>query len=315
MKFTTNACDASLKVNDSLYYLPASVYVKRSKADLPVKLFYSEGEKDFVLKASNSPVYVYGNLIWEEFMPFAYLIDLATTKRFYYGSSVFLNVHDTTHVLKTRMAKQYDHFFTRPYPLSHGRVGQINIYFSLPLLNQIYLHPQDETTKANIGMFGLSGGLEYYYRKNKFLELGMSLVSGTHLHLGEHFQASYPNDSLKYHIGLSEDESNSSLYFSLTDNFRFTRFTLGYGLNYSENLWDVSYQRIYANDTVTPIKASVDKYSMTWGITLNGYYQWGKHFFIGLIYRPTLLTTVPVFEFKYEHLISLDLKWVFRVKR
>lgn len=49
--------------------------------------------------------------------------------------------------------------------------------------------------------------------------------------------------------------------------------------------------------------------------TVDGYYQVGKRFYIGLIYRPFFLNIYLDVDFKYEHLISLDFKWKIRLKK
>lgn len=52
----------------------------------------------------------------------------------------------------------------------------------------------------------------------------------------------------------------------------------------------------------------------TVGLTLTGYHQFGKRYFMGLVYRPTFLQIHPDVKFHYEHLISLDFMWKFKVK-
>jgi hypothetical protein len=55
-------------------------------------------------------------------------------------------------------------------------------------------------------------------------------------------------------------------------------------MNYSTNTWD---HRFYGNyDDSPPLRAPVKRVSESMGLTLNGYYQVSKHFFVGTVYRP-----------------------------
>jgi hypothetical protein len=108
-----------------------------------------------------------------------------------------------------------------------------------------------------------------------------------------------------------EYELMSSAYFSLTDNYKLNHISLGYGLNYAWNKW--SFQNNEEEDEL-PTRAATEKINQSIGVVLNGYYQFGKHFHTGLIYRPTFMQIKPDIKFKYEHLISLDLIWKFRLR-
>ena len=110
-----------------------------------------------------------------------------------------------------------------------------------------------------------------------------------------------------------EYEMMTSTYLSLTDNRKLKRFTLGYGINYSINKWEYIYNASF--DAPPPSRDPVTKSSQSFGFVVDGYYQFGKHFFMGLIYRPTLLNIQPKTEFKYEHVISLDFVWKIRIKK
>jgi hypothetical protein len=97
-----------------------------------------------------------------------------------------------------------------------------------------------------------------------------------------------------------------SVYGSFTHNFKVNRFNLGYGINESINSWNL-------RDTGGTTE-SITKTSSSLGITTSLYYQVGKHFFTGLIYRPSLLRLDPKFELKYEHLLSVDFGWKIKLK-
>ena len=161
LKVTSNAPNAQVQINDSTFRLPLKLNIKRSNKDLPVTLISATLTKDFIIKASPNPEFVFGNLMWAELCPVAYLVDLTNRKRYYYGKIVSLNLYDSITIIKPTILKRYQKYISQTYPTSQR---QINLTLSLPWINNFYLHPQNETTKANTGFWGISAGVEYFYR-------------------------------------------------------------------------------------------------------------------------------------------------------
>ena len=298
MKVNSNAPNAEVQINDSTFSRPLKLKIKRSNKDLSVKLISNTLTKDFIIKASPNPEFVYGNLIWAELCPVAYLIDLTNRKRYYYGKIVSLNLYNSSTIIKPTILKHYEKYISHTYPTSQR---QINLTLSLPWINNFYLHPQNETTKANTGFWGISAGLEYYYKNNKYLSLTASALMDFFVPVPAAVDIS------------GEYALMSSTYFSLMDNYKFKRFSVGYGLNYSRNTWDYRYYTRF--NPPPPTREPVKKTSNSVGLTINGHYQIGKHFFIGLIYRPTVLAVKPTPQFKYEHLISMEFAWKIRLRK
>jgi hypothetical protein len=75
--------NTKVQVYDSIYKLPTKLNVIRSKNNLPIILISDSLNKEFILKPSISPKFLYGNLSFVHFAPIGYLIDLTTVKRFY----------------------------------------------------------------------------------------------------------------------------------------------------------------------------------------------------------------------------------------
>lgn len=243
-------------------------------------------------------LFLYGNLIWFYGAPAAYLIDFTNQRRFYYGNSIFLNSTDTLSIIRPNISKRYYNYWTKRFPTN---IGQLNLTVSLPWVNSFYLHPNQEELKVNTGFLGISAGLEYYYKDNKYLALTGSGV----------MDFLFPIPAAVHIEG--EVEKMNSIYISLTDNYRFNRFTIGYGLNFSRNNWELlNYGGFYPSPTR---RYPTTKSSNSIGFIMDAYHQIGKRFYVGLIYRPTLLNVYPDVDFKYEHLLSLDFKWKFRVKK
>jgi hypothetical protein len=298
LKVTTNVPNAKAEVLDSTYSLPAEFRIKRSKEDLNIKLLSDSLERLYVVKASPNAAFLYANLICYPILPAMYGVDFTNQKRFYYGKTIMLNSYDTSNVIRPKISKGYYDYWTKSFPTNKE---QINFTYSLPWVNSFYLQPSQETAKANIGFWGISAGLEYYYKENKFLSLNGNAVMD--------FFIPFPAA-----VDFSgEVENMYSVYTSLTDNYRFRRFTVGYGLNFSKNTWKLVYHDRF--DPPPPTRKPATKSSNSLGFTIDGYHQIGKRFHVGLIYRPTLLNVYPDIDFKYEHLISLDFKWKFRLKK
>ena len=169
----------------------------------------------------------------------------------------------------------------------------------MPWINNFYLQPDHEHDKFNTGFWGVSIDLDYFYSDTRFLMYNLSFASDFFL----------PVPAAVDIYG--EYEFMTTLYSSFTVNYKFKRVNLGYGLNISRNSWQISYNP--GQDIPPPSREPVTKTSMSLGITMNGYYQIGKHFFIGMIYRPTFLRLDPKIELKYEHLISMDFGWKIKI--
>lgn len=298
IKVSSNVPNAKAEIQDSVYSLPSEFLIKRSKEDLNIKLFTDSIERNYIVKASPNATFLYYNLICYPILPIMYGIDFTNQKRFYYGKNIALNTNDTTSVIRPKILNGYYNYWTKNYPTNKG---QINLILSLPWVNNFYLQPHQETPKANTGFWGISVGLEYYYKEKRYLSLTGSAV----MDIVIPFPA--PVDFS------GEVENIYSVYTSFTDNYKFRRFTAGYGLNYSRNTWKLVYHDRFAPPP--PTREPVTKTSSTIGFTFDGYHQVGKSFFVGLIYRPTLLNFNPDIDFKYEHLISLDFKFKIRLKR
>lgn len=293
---STDLSDAKAVILDSTFSLPANFKIRRSKEDLQIKLIGAGIEREYIVKSSPNAAFLYGNLICYPIFPVMYGIDFTNQKRFYYGKNIFLYSSDTTGIIRPKISKHYYDYWSKTYETNKR---QVNLTYSLPWVNSFYLQPDGETPKINTGFGGISAGLEYFYKKDKYIAITGSAVTD--------FFIPFPA-AVDYS---GEVESMYSVYASLTDNFKFRRFTLGYGINFSKNIWELVYYDSF--DPPPPTREPAKKTNVSLGFTIDGYHQVGKHFYIGLIYRPNIVTVDPNFEYKYEHLISLDLKWKLRM--
>ena len=297
--------NTKIKINDSIYNLPAKVNVKRSRKDLPIILISDTLNKKYNIKSSISPKYLYGNLSFVHFAPVGYLVDLTNEKRFYYGKSHFLNISDTITELNTPIRESFknskkdiSNYFTEKYQTNKG---QINITISIPWVNNFNYQPNDENQKNSTGFLGLSTGIEYYHNEKKFLSLNASAVMD--------FIAPVPAP-FSYD---GEAEFFNSLSISLTENHKFNRFTFGYGINYSKNSW--KFDNTEYDENLPNSKKPILKSNYGIGLIGNGYFRVSNNFFVGLNYKPNLYNLKPINKFQYEHVISLDLAWKIKMKK
>ncbi|MGE0076351.1 MAG: hypothetical protein AB7S48_00675 [Bacteroidales bacterium] len=274
-----------LTVNNSTYNFDreCKIYVERNSDSL---IMYAESDslkRTIKLKSKNSLGY-YANIFYN--CGVGCIIDYNNPKRYTYQNDIFID---------------YTSHSDRVSRFGSVNKGQINLNLSLPWVNQFVMHPQNEAYKSSIGFWGISAGLDFFYKEDKFISITASGVMD--------FFLPFPAA-----VDLSgEFDLMSSSYYSLTDNINFRNFTIGYGLNYSNNTWDHRYYDSF--DAPPPTREPVVKSSKSLGFTINSYYRISKHFYLGLIYRPTVIRIKPSYALNYEHLISLDFLWKLRIKR
>jgi len=292
VKLYSNIPDAKAKVNDSIYNLPTTVTVLRSKKELPVTLITNSATTNILLQPKVNPWFIYGNLA---FGILGYPIDLTNNKRFYYGREILLdNINNNKDSLQAREKIDY---FKRDFPTHKG---QINITASIPYANGFYLQPHNEPAKSSFGFFGFSIGAEYFYKDTKFLKF----TAGSSIDFEFPFPA--PLDHFDSY------ETVTATNFTLTNNHKIGRFTFGYGLNYAIYAW-----RIINPDHTFPAYGpeSRTRNSHAYGLSLNAYHQFSKSVFLGVVYNPTFVNSFPVTQFKYQHAVSLDLLFKFTLHK
>lgn len=267
--FHSSVEDTKLQVSDRIYDLPFYVNVKRSKEPLNVTLLTDTLQKNFILQSGNNLSFLYGNL----FCLYGYFVDLFSEKRFHYGNNILLDPFSNDSIIrKATVSESFRYYLSKKYPTNKG---QINLVFSLPWVNSFYLQPKFEKPKSNTGFWGMSLGTEYYHKDNRFI----ALTGGTVMDFFLPVPAA---------VDLSgEHELMSSLYVNLTNNHKSGRFTYGYGINYAKNRW--MYRYIDRFDPPPPTRGTetIIRTNHSMGITLTGYHQFGKQYFMGLVYRPT----------------------------
>src|SRR5690606_6997057 len=150
--------------------------------------------------------------------------------------------------------------------------GEMYLHGSLPHINSFQLNPLEEGTKTNTGFWGLTVGIDYYHSTHQFISLSASGVADLFVPVPAAVDIS------------GEYELMSSRYVSLSNNHRIRRFTLGYGFSYARNTWDFRYYDRFSPSP--PSRNPVKKSDYSIGFIFPTYFQSGKNFRLGVVYRP-----------------------------
>jgi len=215
------------------------------------------------------------------------LVDRKKPKRYSYPQRIYTNSSDTLN----RFYK-YRHVHNK---------GELHLHVSLPHINSFILNPENEKTKINTGFWGLTIGLDYYHSKNQFINLGISGVSDFFVPLPAAVDIS------------GEYELMSSRFISISNNHNIKRFTTGYGILYARKTWDFRYYDRFA--PLPPTREPIKRSHKAFGFVFPSYYQLGKHFYLGVVYKPTFFRPNLTNNFKYEHVISIDFAWKIIIKK
>lgn len=262
----------------------ANFRVERKKEPISFTVTTDSLTKTFQVASQNSFMY-WSNIFCN--YGIGMLVDRKSPKRCSYPQRIYFDSTDTINNY-SRFGQLYNK-------------GELYLHLSLPHINSFRLIPESEGVKVNTGFWGLTIGLDYYYSKNRFINLGISGVSD--------FFIPFPAA-----VDLSgEYELMSSRYISLSNNKRLKRFTIGYGLSYARNTWDFRYYGRF--DPPPPTRDPIKKSSYALGLIFPTYFQVGEYFNIGVVYRPTFYRMNIADKFKYEHLLSIDFAWKIRLKK
>lgn len=289
----SNEPNIKVKVQDSIYTLPVTTEIARSKQDLVFTLLKEPKNVEFRVKPKTSGKLLLNIpiILIPPFIPglIGAGTDFYNDKKFHYGKSFYLNTKDSTVTRKKSKKAPFNYYLPAKY---RKRKGEFDLHISIPFVNSFLNQPIGETTHLSTGFRGISTGLDYYHNKKQFLNLSASYTTDYAFIITE------PNDI--YELG--SPERNYSSYLSLSNNHKIKRFLLGYGFSYSKNKWVPGTGTKASNTTATQNHNAL-------GLVFPAYYQLGRTFNIGIIYRPTFYRFTTTDQFQYEHLISLDFAW------
>jgi len=208
----------SIKTDDKNY---AHLSVKRSAEPLTLTTLSDSLEGRIIVYPRNSFAYLYNFST----LGIGAIIERKDPRRYEYPWHVKIDPSDTT----TRV---YDNMNT-------PRKGSLYLNMTYPYINNFYFNPENQGSRSSTGFLGSAAGLDYYYGSKSFLNISISGVLD--------FFLPFPVP-IDYQGG--ELESFNSSYFSISDNRRIDRFSLGYGLCYAKNNW---YYTVFGEDEINDV--------------------------------------------------------------
>ena len=258
-----------------------NLQVKRQNAPMTIVAITDSLTKTINVAQKKSPAF------WLN-IPFSYglgmLVDMRNPRRFSYPGTIFINSADAS--------GSYSQFGRR------NQQGEFYLHISFPAINHTIMSPRDEGIKNRTGIGRFTFGVDYYHSKNQFVHLGFSNVSG-----------GVRSSSSQFILGtVVEFERLTTRYISLSNNHKFTRLSVGYGLAFAQKT--LTFTELIFFLWIFPMGGeTVRKNHNAFGFVFPVHYQLGEFFHIGLVYRPTFFRPNMPDRFVYEHSISLDLTW------
>lgn len=256
----------------------AAFIVERSKNSLNVESKTDTLTKTFIVKPMLSSMFFNNFLIFPYGLAGAAL-DLISVKKYTYPSHIFINPQD-----KKNKYKIFGNY---------SRKGEIYLNLSIPEFNFLHQYTKFSGYVNNNGFMGLSAGLDYFYKPLQFVNFTgtLALTLETPLPLPLEYFGPY-------------DYANTK-HISISNNHQFYFLSAGYGLSINENYW-----KYYSFGSFDIIKKS---YAL--GFIFPIYLKLAPYFHLGFTYRPSFFRPYTSQPFKYEHLMSVDLAWKFRVRK
>lgn len=309
----SNAQEAKVTVNDSVYSLPAKIKLLRSKK--PITLSYQSENKQFdtIVHAVKGPVFYLGNLPSLPFFGVGYWVDLTTQKRFKYPKNIFLNDKDglliqeykadryiakrniTDTVRQNEIRENINKHFAavdakrkvreqREFKRYNPTEGTFRFNIQPPTLSLMGFSSKNANVdyfSNSVGGMGFGIGFDYYYKDNRLISLDLS-------HRVNQFNP--PGLHTEY------DFLAHNLNISLRKGHRYKRLEYSYGLAF--NLFDNEYSQ--GNRSV------YNTYN-TLGFSGLFSYQLTSVMYIGVRYNPSVYNLKSFNKgFDYGHVLGID---------
>lgn len=258
--------------------------LERSKEPLILTTICDSTKSQMVIKARNSFAY-YLNIGYN--LGIGMWLERNNPKRYSYPMSIKINPSNAS----VKVYKNYE----------PPEKGNLLLHVSLPYINSFYLQTDHEGKKIHTGFWGLSLGLDYYHNDHQYFSVSASAVTDFFVPVpaAVDIRGSF--------------ERMSSTYACFSNHHKLNRFSFGYGISYGINSWSFDY--IGPTDSISPPRLSASESFKAIGLIFPVYYQTGRSFHLGVIYRPTLVRLNSRRPFAYEHIISIDIAWKIRLKK
>ncbi len=272
----------SIGVNsDTCFQTPVQLKVPRASKDLLLTFMHDSIEKLIQVESRFSPAFTIGNCFNGAGI-IGYIIDLTNDKKYTYGRTIYIDLYET------------GNNYLRWHPSNEKA---INISCSLAECNFFHIDINKIQHKNFFGFIGLTGGLEYYYMKRKFV----SAQTG--------FVMNYP---IPFPIDLygpdDEFENVSSWFIQLQHHNRIgRRFQAGYGLQFTDSYYS------YHGDNPNQQSDNQHHFSAI-GFSSNASIRLFPKIFFRVSYLPSILKiTEQKVQLDYNHILFFDVMLKFQL--
>jgi hypothetical protein len=253
--------------------------VPRSEQALRVKLLAGKFANEYQIESKNSFAYwfnLYANY------GIGMLIDQDNPKRYSYPSRIYLNPLNPN--------AQY----RRWQPSTRNQEIAFRIF--VPYLNIFQVRPDFEPDiKTSGGFWGLGVGLDFYHQPDQFISLSMAAQTNFFVPVPAAVDV------------VEEYEFIRSEEVTFTNNHWLGRFTMGYGISFSNNTWE--FRSAAFGSQFPPSRRPSERSTATIGLAFPIHYYTGDHFYFRMVYRPSFWRFSRIRPFGYEHLVSLGFGW------
>lgn len=327
----SNAENAEITVNDSVYTLPAKIKLVRDKK--PVTISYRSTNKQFdsIIKSKISPVFSAINLTTIPAFGAGYLVDLTNKKRFAYPKNIFFNDKDSLEIYEQRVEEHiYRHNITdqekiedlhyhfkrsyfkeerarklkeeKNFKRFNPTAGTFKIFIAPPTLSLVGFsskNPNIDQFSNFVGGIGFGFGFDYYYKNNRFVSMELS-------NRANQFEDFYWS---------SHDVMAHKLDFSLRKGHRIHRFEYSYGVSITYT--NYKYSLPFNGSPIKPFMSDDERRHFTESYKTAGFsslinYQITPIMYIGIRYNPAIYSFRKSGNgFDYEHVIGLDYRLKF----
>lgn len=261
--------------SDTCYLTPVKLKVPRASKDLLLTFKSDSTEKLIQVESKFSPAFTVGNCFNGAGI-LGYIIDLTNDKKYTYGRTIYVDLYKS------------GNNYLRWHPANEK---VLNISCSLAECNFFHADIDKNQHKNFFGFIGLTGGLEYYYVKRKFISAQTGFIMN--------FPVPFPID---LHGTDDEFENISSWFIQLQHHNRIgRRFQAGYGLQYTNTYYS------YHGDN--PNKQSDNTHNFgAIGFSYNTSIRLFPNVFLRANYLPSILKiTNQKVKLDYNHILFFDL--------
>lgn len=269
------------------------VSLKRGKKKIPVSVIHDTTRIDFTLKP------VVNSYFWANSLNIAgFVVDIFNKKIWTYRDQ-HVDIANQEVLLYTSIdKKRKKELFAKAKQMS---LNKGNVYFTIgsPWVNYFSYDIPDIGRRESVGFFGLSTGVEYHYSDRHSVSLEANVI----MNIGD------PAPASASWSGWKEDFNRINIM--AYDNYNMKSFSFGYGINVARNHWRYCTD-FNEGDDMSDFPYGLESISRdTWtaGNVFNLYWRPTPVFKLGVVYQPTYLCFNTSPTWKYEHSISLDIKF------